>query len=117
MKTRQTLFGYIMAIVALAALALACNPVQPPLHEVRVKNSYPKTFASVIIGTAGFYKLRTGAITAYQHIPAGTQAVQGRCEPAGTLAGELTFSGNGIHQWTVVIAPSGYLTVLEDDQD
>ena len=114
---RIVLSWFMAATAALAAIAVACNPVQPPVHEVRVKNNYPRTFSSVIIGSAGFYNLRTGTVTAYQQVAEGTQRVSGRCDPEGVLAGELTFTGKGIHQWTVVVAPSGYLTVMEDDTE
>jgi hypothetical protein len=83
---------------------------------VRVKNNYQSAFTKISIGAAVFSDVEPGGITVYQHISDGEQPVRGECPPLGTLAGKLSFSGEGHHQWTVVIGASGYLTMMEDTE-
>jgi hypothetical protein len=109
-------FSAVFFLVWLGLFLLACNSVQPSSHEIRIKNNYRVAFTQISVGPDAFMNVRPGDVTRYQQISEGEQKVKGECPPAGHLEGTLSFSGQGHHQWTVVVGVSGYLTVIEDTQ-
>ena len=105
--------GAGLAVILMVLAAVACNIFRAPEHHVRVKNNYQDTFYYVKVGPAYFSQVTPGMVTAYQYIDEGTHSVDGSCE-TGHLEGTLNFEGRGLHRWTVVIAPSRYITLIED---